>query len=66
MNNLIKYLFLIFFIHQTSVSKAEITNITLMEQFDDQQNIVHFKSNDLLKSYKLDKDQKFHLFDFTK
>ena len=24
MNNLIKYLFLIFFIHQTSVSKAEI------------------------------------------
>ena len=49
-----------------SVSKAEITNITLMEQFDDQQNIVHFKSNDLLKSYKLDKDQKFHLFDFTK
>ena len=49
-----------------SVSKAEITNVTLMEQFDDQQNIVHFKSNDILKSYKLDKDEKFYLFDFTK
>ena len=49
-----------------SVTSAEITNVTLIEQFDDQQNIVHFKANDEIKSYKLDKDQKFYRFDWSK
>lgn len=48
-----------------SVASAEITNATLMEQFDDQQNIVHFKANDKMKSYKLDKDQKFYRFQWN-
>ena len=46
------------------VNQAEVTNITLMEVFDDQQNIVHFKSKGKLKSYKLDKDDKFVNFKF--
>ena len=48
-----------------SVQQAEITNVTLMEQFEDQQNIVHFKSNDVIKSYKLDRDTKYYLFNFS-
>ncbi|OEK02656.1 hypothetical protein BFP97_14490 [Roseivirga sp. 4D4] len=46
------------------VDEAEVTNIALMEVFDDQQNIVHFKSKGKLKSYKLDKDTKFIQFKF--
>ena len=48
------------------VDKVDITNVTLMEVFDDQQNIVHFKSKGKLKSYKLDESVKHYLFDFTK
>jgi len=48
------------------VNEAEVTNMALMEAFDDQQNIVHFKSNGKLKSYKLDKDTKFINFKFDK
>jgi len=47
-----------------SVSEAEVTNITLMEMFNDQQNIVHFKAKGELKSYKLDKDEKYTTFTF--
>lgn len=46
------------------VNEVEVTNVTLMEIFDDQQNIVHFKSKGKLKSYKLDKDDKFINFKF--
>ena len=46
------------------VDEAEVTNVALMEVFDDQQNIVHFKSKGKLKSYKLDKDTKFIQFKF--
>lgn len=46
------------------VNEAEVTNMALMETFDDQQNIVHFKSKGKLKSYKLDKDTKFIKFKF--
>lgn len=47
-----------------NVKEAEITNMALMEVFDDQQNIVHFKVNQKLKSYKLDKDERFTTFEF--
>jgi len=47
-----------------AVKEVEVTNVVLMELFDDQQNIVHFKANDVLKSYKLDKDNKFTTFIF--
>ncbi|OEK06946.1 DUF6702 family protein [Roseivirga misakiensis] len=46
------------------VDEVEVTNVALMEVFDDQQNIVHFKSKGKLKSYKLDKDTKFINFKF--
>ena len=47
-----------------AVSEAEITNALLMEIFDDQQNIVHFKANETLKSYKLDKEDTYTTFNF--
>jgi hypothetical protein len=46
------------------VNEAEVTNVALMDAFDDQQNIIHFKSKGTLKSYKLDKDTKFIKFKF--
>lgn len=46
------------------VNEAEITNVVLMDTFEDQQNIVHFKSKGKLKSYKLDKDKTFINFKF--
>lgn len=46
------------------VNEVEVTNLTLMETFEDQQNIVHFKSKGKLKSYKLDRDTKFITFKF--
>lgn len=46
------------------VDEAQVTNVALMEVFDDQQNIVHFKSKGKLKSYKLDRDTKFIQFKF--
>jgi len=47
-----------------SVKEIEITNVALMEIFEDQQNIVHFKTNGKMKSYKLDRDTKFTTFKF--
>lgn len=47
-----------------NLKEAEVTNVVLMEVFDDQQNIIHFKVNDKLKSYKLDKDDKYTVFKF--
>ena len=47
-----------------SVKEIEITNVALMEIFDDQQNIIHFKTNGVTKSYKLDKDEKSKIFNF--
>ena len=48
----------------TSVSEAEITNLVLVEAFNDQENIVHFKANSKLKSYRLNKDKKVVTFKF--
>lgn len=48
----------------TEVNDAEVTNVALMDAFDDQQNIIHFKSKGKLKSYKLDKGTKFIKFKF--
>ena len=47
-----------------NINEAEVTNVLLMEIFDDQQNIVHFKAKEELKSYKLDKSEKFKTFNF--
>lgn len=46
------------------INEVEITNITLMEVFDDQQNIVHVKVGEELKSYKFDKDDNYITFKF--
>lgn len=46
------------------VNEVEVTNATLMEAFEDQQNIVHFKSKGILKSYKLDRDTQFITFKY--
>ena len=47
-----------------SVKEAEISNLILVEAFDDQENIVHFKANDKIKSYRLNKDNKVVTFKF--
>ncbi len=41
-----------------SVQSVQITNKVLISVFDDQENIVHFKANDKLKSYRLNKEEK--------
>ncbi len=46
------------------VKEIKITNVALMDVFEDQQNIVHFKNNKKMKSYKLDIDTKSTLFKF--
>lgn len=48
----------------SSVKEIEITNVALMDVFDDQQNIVHFKNNGVMKSYKLDINTKSKTFNF--
>ena len=47
-----------------SVSSVEVTNVALMDIFEDQQNIIHFKFNNKTKSYKLDRDTKSTTFKF--
>ena len=47
-----------------TAKKIEITNVALMEVFQDQQNIIHFKTNGKMKSYKLDRDSKSTTFNF--
>lgn len=46
------------------VKQAEVANALLTETFDDQENIVHFKANGKLKSYKLNKREVSHTFKF--
>jgi len=41
-----------------SVKSVQITNTVLIKSYEDQENIVHFKANDKLKSYRLNKDEK--------
>ena len=48
-----------------NLNKLEITNVALMDVFDDQQNIVHIKANDKIQSYKLDKRTKVKTFNFN-
>jgi len=48
----------------SSIKEIEVTNVALMDVFDDQQNIVHMKNNGVMKSYKLDKDTKSKTFNF--
>ena len=48
----------------SALKEVEITNVALMDVFDDQQNIVHLKANGKIKSYKLDKGDKVKTFTF--
>ena len=48
----------------TGLKEAEVSNLILTEAFDDQENIVHFKANGKLKSYRLNKDNKVVTFKF--
>lgn len=41
-----------------SIKSVQITNKVLIQSFEDQENIVHFKANDKLKSYRLNMDEK--------
>lgn len=47
-----------------NLKELQITNVALMDVFDDQQNIVHIKANDKIQSYKLDKRTKVKTFNF--
>lgn len=47
-----------------TVSEAEISNLILLESFDDQENIIHLKVGEKLKSYRLSKDEKVVTFKF--
>lgn len=46
------------------LKEIEVTNVALMDVFEDQQNIVHIKANDKILSYKLDKGIKVKTFTF--
>jgi len=48
----------------TGMSKMELTNVALMDVFDDQQNILHIKAKGDIQSYKLDKNTKVKTFTF--
>lgn len=45
-------------------AEIEITNVALMDVFDDQQNIIHIKVKDRTQSFKLDKSNKVKKFTF--
>ncbi len=47
-----------------AVKSVEVTNLILLESFDDQENIVHVKANDKLKSYRLNRDEKHTTFNW--
>lgn len=47
-----------------SLTSFELTNVALMDVFDDQQNIIHLKVNGKIQSYKLDKGTKAKTFTF--
>ncbi|NVJ46300.1 MAG: hypothetical protein HWE07_04200 [Cytophagia bacterium] len=46
------------------LKELEITNVALMDVFDDQQNIMHIKAKGKIQSYKLDKGTKVKTFTF--
>ncbi|NVK85412.1 MAG: hypothetical protein HWE21_13900 [Cytophagia bacterium] len=47
-----------------TLKELEITNVALMDVFDDQQNIMHIKAKGKIQSYKLDKGTKVKTFTF--
>lgn len=47
-----------------SVKTVEISSLVLFDTFDDQENIVHFKANGKLRSYRLNKREKNTTFNF--
>ena len=47
-----------------AISQLDISNVVLFESFPEQENIVHIKANDKLKSYKLNKKEISHTFKF--
>lgn len=49
-----------------SVSTLEVTNVALMDVFDDQENIIHCVVGNQKLSYKLDKQTKYFTFEFDK
>lgn len=49
----------------SDLKQVEITNVALMDVFDDQQNIIHLKANGKIQSYKLDKRTKVKTFNFN-
>lgn len=48
----------------SGLKQAEVTNMILVEAFDDQENIVHFKANDKVRSYRVNKDDKVATFEW--
>lgn len=49
-----------------SVHSLQVTNVALMDVFDDQENIIHCIVNGQKLSYKLDKQTKYYTFEFNK
>lgn len=49
----------------SDLKQVEITNVALMDVFDDQQNIIHLKAKGKIQSYKLDKRTKVKTFSFN-
>lgn len=48
----------------SNFKEAEVSNLILLEAFDDQENIVHFKANGKLRSYRLNKHEKAVTFQY--
>ncbi|MGW8123338.1 DUF6702 family protein [Roseivirga echinicomitans] len=48
----------------STISELDISNVVLFESFPQQENIVHIKANNKLKSYKLNKKEISHTFKF--
>lgn len=48
-----------------NLKQVEITNVALMDVFDDQQNIIHLKAKGKIQSYKLDRRTKVKTFSFN-
>lgn len=48
----------------SNFKEVEVSNLILLEAFDDQENIVHFKANGKLRSYRLNKREKAITFQY--
>lgn len=48
-----------------ALKEVELSNLALMDVFDDQQNIVHFKVRGKVYSYRLDKNRNIKTFKFN-